>query len=35
MHWGQAIIFFLLGTFVGPWLLAMVTGKGKQSASSY
>jgi hypothetical protein len=35
MRWGQVIISFILGAFFGPWLLSMVTGKGKQSAGSY
>jgi hypothetical protein len=33
MHgWLFALIWFALGTFLGPWLLAMVTGKSKQAA---
>lgn len=32
MHWGQAIIFFILGAFLGPWLLAKVGGAKKQAA---
>lgn len=28
----QAIIFFILGTFFGPWLLAMFHGKSKAAA---
>lgn len=34
MHWGQIIIAFVLGAFLGPWVLSMVTGKGKQSSST-
>jgi hypothetical protein len=34
MRWGQAILFFILGSFFGPWLMALVTGKGKSAASS-
>ena len=34
MRWGQVIIAFVLGAFLGPWLLSMVTGKGK-AASNY
>jgi hypothetical protein len=34
MRWGQGIIFFILGTFFGPMLLALFTGKGKK-ASAY
>lgn len=33
MRWGQALIFFILGAFIGPWLLAMVTGGAKKQAS--
>lgn len=32
MRWGSFIIAFILGAFLGPWLLSMVTGKGKQAA---
>ena len=32
MRWGQAIIFFILGTFFGPMLVGMFSGKNKQSA---
>lgn len=35
MNWLHALIWFAIGTFAGPWLLAMVTGKNKQQASSY
>jgi uncharacterized membrane-anchored protein YhcB (DUF1043 family) len=34
MHWLQIIIGFVLGTFLGPWLMSMVTGKGKTGAQS-
>lgn len=27
MKWGQAIIFFILGTFFGPWALSLFSGK--------
>jgi hypothetical protein len=33
MHWGQAILFFILGAFFGPMLLGLVTGRGKKQAS--
>jgi len=32
IRWGQALIFFALGAFFGPWVLALVTGRNKQSA---
>lgn len=32
MHWGQFILAFILGAFFGPWLLSLVTGKGKAAA---
>ena len=32
MRWGQAIIFFILGTFFGPMLVSLFTGKNKASA---
>jgi len=35
MRWGQAIIFFILGTFFGPMLLALFTGKRKSAANGY
>lgn len=34
MHWGQIIIAFILGAFLGPWVLSMVTGKGKAAQQS-
>ena len=34
MHWGQIILAFIAGAFFGPWLLTMVTGKGKQSSQA-
>ena len=33
MHWGQIILAFLAGTFLGPWLLSMFG--GKKTASTY
>lgn len=35
MHWGQVIIAFILGAFLGPWLLSMATGKKAASNSGY
>lgn len=32
MRWGQAIIFFILGTFFGPMLLGLFSGRSKQAA---
>ena len=32
MHYGQAFLFFILGTFLGPWILSMFTGKSRQAA---
>lgn len=32
MRWGQAIIFFILGTFFGPMLLGLFSGRAKQAA---
>lgn len=34
MNWLHALIWFALGTFLGPWLLAKVTG-GKKAAQAY
>ena len=34
MRWGQAIIFFILGTFFGPMLLGLFGGK-KTAAAGY
>lgn len=36
MNWMHALIWFALGTFLGPWLLAKVTGGAKkQPAAGY
>lgn len=32
IRWGQAFLFFILGGFFGPWLLAMFSGKRKATA---
>jgi hypothetical protein len=32
MRWGQAIIFFILGSFFGPMLMGMFSGKNKAPA---
>jgi len=34
MHWLQFLAGLILGTFLGPWFMAMVTGKGKASSQS-
>jgi uncharacterized membrane-anchored protein YhcB (DUF1043 family) len=34
MAWGQIIIAFIAGMFLGPWALSMLTGKGKQSSQA-
>jgi hypothetical protein len=34
MRWGPAILFFILGTFFGPMLLGLFSGK-KKAASGY
>lgn len=33
VHWLQAAIFFALGAFFGPWVMSLVTGKGKTATS--
>lgn len=33
IQWGQAVLFFILGSFFGPMLLAMFTGGGKKQAA--
>lgn len=34
MNWLQIFVAFVAGAFLGPWLLSMVTGKGKQSSQA-
>lgn len=35
MRWGQVIISFILGAFLGPMLLSMFTGKRSAQSTGY